>query len=175
MAIKPRAGTGGIEVEGLSETIRALGRYDKKVRAEAVDIFRDEAKAVQAAAKAIARQAPSATKSVAWIGRSATGQGAGIKLNAGKNPRAWATEFGMSKWHQRTWGGTVRGWVQSALSRRTFQPFKGVSFDVSGGSGPGYVIQHTIRRMLPGMEQRVANRMSALLSRELDKARVRRG
>ena len=166
--------SGRIEVEGLSESIRALNKWDKKVKGEAVDIFRDEAKMVQKKAQARLSLVPSAPRK-AVIGRSATGAGAGVKLRGSAFPRAFATEFGMHKWHQRTWGGTVRGWVQSALSRRTFLPYKGVQFDVKGGSGPGYVIQHTLRKVLPGMEERVADRLSKLLTKELNKAGVPRG
>ena len=175
MAAKTRVIGGGIEVDGLAESIRALQKWDKGVRAEAVDIFRDEAKDVQKKAKRLATRAPGATGRTSWIGRSATGQGAGVKMNAGKNPRAWATEWGMESWHQRTWGGTVRGWIQSALRRRVFMPYQGVNFDVKGGSGPGYVIQAAIRRHLPGMEERVANRLQKLLTRELNRAGVPRG
>jgi hypothetical protein len=61
------------------------------------------------------------------------------------------------------------------MRRRTFRPWQGNQFDVKGGGGPGYVIQPAIRRHLPGMEDRVADRLQKLLSRELDKAGVRRG
>jgi hypothetical protein len=167
---------GGIQVEGLSETIRALGKWDKAARKEAVEIFRDEAKAVQSAAKARAPSShPGAPSNTAWIGRSATGTGAGVSLLGAKNGRAAATEWGMHTWHIPRKRGGSTGYVQSALRRRIFKPWVGNQFDVKGGTGPGYVIQTTIRRHLPGMEDRVADKLQALLVRELNKAGVPRG
>lgn len=176
-ANKTRVIGGGVEVEGLKESIRALSRWDKGARSEAVDVFRDEAKAVQSKAKARARDSAASSSSTSWIGRSATGSGAGVKLIGAKgDSRGWATEWGMHAWHIRPWGkSTTRGYVQTAMRRRTFKPYKGVVFDVKGMSGPGYVIQATLRRHLPGMEERVADKLQALLRRELDKAGVPRG
>jgi len=169
---KTRTVGGGIEVEGLAETIRAIGRWDKAVRKEAVDIFRDESKIVQARAQANSRAHYAAPSNNAWIGRSATGQGAGVKLRAAQGSgRGYATEFGMHKWQYRTWGNTIRGTVQSAMRHRTFKPFLGIT----GGLGPGYVIQPAIKAHLPGMDKRVADKLHALLNRELNKAGVPRG
>ena len=176
MASNTQVRGGHIEVEGLAETIRALSRWDKAARKEAVEVFRDEAKTVQASAKANARAHPASPSSGSWIGRSATGQGAGVKLIAKKgNYRAHASEWGMYRWQMRTWSGRIRGYVQSAMKRRTFRPWSGNQFDVKGSSGPGFVIQPAIRKHLPGMEKRVADRLSKILSRELDKAGVPRG
>ena len=169
---KTRTLGGGIEVEGLAESVRAIARWDKGVRKEAVEIFRDEAKIVQAKAKANARAHPASPSHSGWIGRSATGQGAGVKLIARKgDSRAYATEFGMHRWQYRDWAGVVTGTIQRAMRGRTFYPFVGIT----GGVGPGYVIQPAIRQHLPGMEKRVATRLSALLTRELNRAGVPRG
>ncbi len=168
--------SGGIRVEGLDETIRALRRFDKEAGKEAVDIFRDEAKAVQSKAKAVARRGSAAAPSnTSWIGRSATSKGAGVSLLGHKGgQRAHATEWGMGGWQYRTWGGNIRRTTQSAMKRRTFQRWHGSGFDVKGGAGPGNVIQPTIRRHLPGMEKRVATKLHALLNKTLDKAGVKR-
>ncbi len=169
MAVQTR-GT-GIKVEGLDETIRALGKFSKEFRGEAVQIFRDEAKVVQLRAKANASVHPASPRNKAWIGRSATSKGAGVKLKAfhGRG-LGLASEWGMHTW--QLWG---RRTVQSAMSRRTFKPWGGTRFDVGGKSGPGYVIQPAIRAHLPGMEKRVADRLSRLLTKALDRAGVRRG
>ncbi len=165
----------GVYVEGLDETIRALRRFDKEVGREAVDIFRDEAKVVQANAKARAKLDPAAPSNSSWIGRSATSKGAGVTLLGHKGKfRAHATEWGMGGWQHRTWGGEIRRTTQSAMKRRTFRRWHGSGFDVKGGSGPGNVIQPAIRKHLPGMEKRVATKLHALLNRTLDKAGVRR-
>ena len=169
---KTRTVGGGVEVDGLAESIRAISRWDKAVRKEAVEIFRDEAKIVQAKAKANARAHPASSSATSWIGRSATGQGAGVKLIAHKGGgRGYATEFGMHKWHYRDWHGNVQNTIQSAMRGRTFDRFVGIT----GGVGPGYVIQPAIRAHLPGMEKRVANKLSALLTRELNRAGVPHG
>ena len=178
MATKPSVRTSDfVEVVGLDETMRALRKWDKAVGREAVNIFRDEAKKVQSDAKKLARIAggPASPSATNWIGRSATGKGAGVKLIAKKGGhRAHATEWGMWKWHQRTWSGHVRGWIQSMLSRRTFRPWRSNKFTLKVG-GPGYVIQPAIRRNMPGMEKRVADRLMKLLIREMNKAGVPRG
>ena len=174
MAVQTRGGH--IEVDGLEETIKALRKFDKEVGKEAVEIFRVEAKTVQATAKANARAHPASPSSGSWIGRSATAKGAGVKLIAAKGDyRAHASEWGMHRWQIREWGGKVRGYVQSAMRRRTFRPWTGNTFDVRGGGGPGYVIQPAIRQHLPGMEERVAAGLMKILNRALDQAGVRRG
>ena len=173
MAVQTRST--GVQVKGLDESIKALGRYSKEVRGEAVDIFRDEAKAVQGKAQARAAAHPSAPRNKAWIGRSATAKGAGVKLKASHGKGlATATEWGMHKFQHRTWSGSIKGTVQSAMKRRTFRPWKGNNFKVTGNV-PGYVIQPAIRDHLPGMEKRVADKLSALLTRTLDRAGVPRG
>ena len=150
----------GVEVIGLKETVRALGRFRREAGREAVAIFRTEAKKVQARARSHAQAAgPAATGRASWVGRSATQRGAGVRLNA-RTGRAHQAEWGMHRW--QIWG---RGTTQTAMSRRTLQPWRGNQFDVRGGSGPGYVIQPAIRAHLPGMERRVARQMSALLTR----------
>ena len=147
---KTRVVGGGVEVEGLAESIRAISRWDKAVRKEAVEIFRDEAKIVQARAKSNAQRHYAAPSNTAWIGRSATGKGAGVKLRAAPSDgRGYATEFGMDSWQYRNWQGDIKGTVQHAMRHRTFNPFVGIT----GGVGPGYVIQPAIKAHLPGMEK----------------------
>ena len=168
---------GGVEVEGLAESIRALRKFSKEAGREAVDIFRDEAKEVQKKAKRRVRGShPSAPSSTSWIGRSATGKGAGVKLTAkGGDYRAHATEWGRHLHQYKPWNRTDIWRIPQRLMRvRTFNDWSGNQFDVKG-SGPGYVIQPTIRQHLPGMEERVADRLSKLLRRILDREGVPRG
>ena len=174
--VKTSLRTTGVQVEGLDGTIRALRRFSKEAGKEAVDVFRVEAKMVQAKATANAHAHPSSSGATGWIGRSATGKGAGVSLLGSKTRmRPNATEFGMHRFQYRKWGGGIRGTVQRVMRRRTFRAWKGNQHDLSGASGPGYVIQPAIRKHLPGMEERVANRLSNLLRRQLDKAGVPRG
>jgi hypothetical protein len=159
----------GVEVVGLDESIRAIRKFDKKAGAEAVAIFREEAAAVQASARARAAAHPAAPSARGWIGRSATSKGAGVKLIA-RRGRAHATEWGMHR--HELWG---RGFLQRLMQRRTFRPWSGNAFKVTGGGGPGYVIQPAIRDHLPGMAPRVAGKLTLLLRKLLDAEGVPRG
>jgi len=69
---------GGIEVDGLAETINALGKLDKQYKKEAVGIFREVATDVQKRSQAkIGRVGRYPTRQ-GIIGRSATSTGAGV-------------------------------------------------------------------------------------------------
>lgn len=169
MATTQVRGTGA-KVVGLEGSIKAIRKFSKAAGAEATDIFRDEAKVVQAIARANAQAAgAAATKRASWVGRSATAKGAGVKLIA-RTGRAHQAEWGMHRW--QVWG---RGTTQTLMSRRTLRPWSGNAFDVRGGSGPGFVIQPAIRRHLPGMEPRVAGKLTLLMRKLLDAEGVPRG
>ena len=170
MAARTQTRGGGAEVVGLEESIKAIRKFSKEAGREAVDIFRDEAKTVQALARSNAQAAgAAATSRASWVGRSATAKGAGVKLIA-RSGRAHQAEWGMHRW--QVWG---RGTVQSVMQRRTLREWNGNAFKVRGGGGPGYVIQPAIRRHLPGMEPRVAGQLTLLLRKLLDAEGVPRG
>lgn len=154
---------GGIEVEGLAETLRGLKRLDGRWRAEAVDTFRDAAKDVQSTAQGrIGAGGYRLKRARGMIGRSATGTGAGVKLRASRHPYALQAEFGEKVAH-------VHGHPtdQHRLRRRTAGPYRPpTSADMMANTG-GYMIQPAIRARLPHWEREVARRLAALVKRAM--------
>lgn len=149
----------GVEVDGLSETLRALNRFSKEVGKEARDEIREITKVIQMEARAVDAGHASEPASGAWIGRSVTTKGAAIVLRASAKPRALSTEFG-SQTHNVY--GPNR--PQRYMRRRTWRPSR----------PDGYVIQPTIKRRLPWAEREIADRISRVLNRALDQAGVPR-
>jgi hypothetical protein len=162
---------GGVEVEGLAETVKALGKLDPLYRKEAVETFRDAAKDVQKRAKA--RGVPAGYRGPKpRIGRSATRTGAGVKLrtSARSGVPAYAAEFGevVATVYARRVG-------QYRFKQRTAPAFKPpTSSDMMRNTG-GYMIQPVIRARLPHWEREVAERISALIDKALRQAGVPRG
>jgi len=152
---------GGIRVDGLSETIRALGKINPKLKAEAVDVLRDGAKKVQSAAQGrIGTGGYRMGTQRGMIGRSATSKGAGIKLRASKYPWAYAAEYGEASAH--VYGRAVR---QSVFKARTAAPFKPpTSSDLSKNRG-GYMIQPAIRKFIPVMTKDVSVRLTKIFAK----------
>ena len=158
---------GGIEVDGLAETVRALGKLDKEYKREAVDIFRDQSKKVQAQSQALIGKVGRYPKAKGMIGRSATSTGAGVKLRASKYPWAYGAEYGevVASVYGRPVG-------QYRMRRRTHGPFKPpTSSDMAKNTG-GYMIQPTIRRLLPSIADDAGTRMTKLVDKAMRKAGV---
>jgi len=154
---------GGVSVDGLAETIRALGKINPKLKAEAVDILRDGAKMVQAQAQGrIGAGGYRMRRNRGMIGRSATSTGAGIKLRASKYPWAYAAEYGEVVAH--VYGRPVG---QSRFKSRTAPRFKPpTSPDLSKNKG-GYLIQPSIRKLLPVLREDAGERITALVTRTM--------
>ena len=163
-----RTSYGGISVDGLNETIRALGKVDKQLKAEAVDTMRDGAKRVQADAQGrIGAGGYRMKRNRGMIGRSATATGAGIKLRASKYPWAYAAEYGEVV--ANVFGSRVG---QYRMKRRTAAPFKPpTSSDMAKNRG-GYMIQPTIRKRFPHIMKQLDKGMTALIDRAMRKAGV---
>lgn len=161
---------GGLEVDGLAQAVRALNRVSPELRKEAVDIFRDEAKMVQAKAQARIGRVGRYPKTKGMIGRSATGAGAGVKLRASKYPWALQAEYGEKVGH-------VYGhpYGQVAFRRRTAAPFKPPTSSDMGRNKGGYMIQPVIRQQLPFIAKRAGDRMLKLMDKALRRAGVPRG
>lgn len=160
------------EVDGLSEAVKAMSRFDKETGKAARDEMRAAAVKVQKAAQAKSKGRPgggSYPRRLGMIGRSVTTKGAGINLRGKKYPWAWGAEFGA----RRAW---VFGRVttQGKLRRRQFPVWRGSQFVTRGRSGPGWIIQPTIRKMLPQITEEIADGMSKVLSDALTKAGVPR-
>lgn len=160
----------GLQVDGLTEAMKALGRLDKEYRREAVDIFRDVAKDVQSRAQSSIGNAGSYPRKKGMIGRSATSKGAALKLRASKYPWAYGAEYGEIVAH--VYGRPVG---QSRMKRRTMGRHKPpTSSDLFKNTG-GYMIQPAIRKRGPHIIREVDTRMVALIDKAMRKAGVPRG
>ena len=162
MATKVRGG--GVTVDGLSESIKALGAIDKRLEAEAKDAMRDGVKLIQKAAQSRGAPAgyrgPSAAKG--WIGRSTTRAGAGVKLRARAFPWALKAEYGEKTGH--VYGHPTR---QFTFARRTSAPFKPpTSTDLFKNRG-GYMIQPAIRELGPRVTRDASIKLAFLFKKHL--------
>lgn len=160
------------KVDGLTEALRALNRVNKEAGTMARELVREGAKTIQTEAQRRARgRAGGGTypRRMGMIGRSASTKGGAIKLAGSKYPWAWGAEYGA----RRAW---VFGRVttQGRLRRRQFPVWRGNQFVVRGASGPGWLIQPAIRAKLERVLTDMADGLSELISRELDRARVPR-
>ena len=161
---------GGVEVDGLAESIRALKRLDPQYRREAVDVMRDAAKDVQKVAQGnLGAGGGRYPKRRGMIGRSATGTGAGVKLKARRYPWALGAEFGEKTAH--VYGRPVR---QSAMRSRTMATFNPGGGNLATNTG-GYLIQPAIRSRLPHWNREAARRINEIIKRALRAAGVPRG
>ena len=160
---------GGIEVDGLAESIKALGRLDGEYKKEAVEVFRDAAKDVQRRAQANIGAVGRYPGRKGIVGRSATSTGAGVKLRASKYPWAYGAEFGEVV--ADVYGNPVG---QSRFKRRTMGEFKPpTSSDMFTNTG-GYMIQPVLRARLPKIEEQVADALTKLIDKALRDAGVPR-
>ena len=161
---------GGVEVDGLAESIRALNKLNGEYKKEAVGVFREAATDVQKRSqKAIGKVGRYPTRK-GIIGRSATSTGAGVKLRASKYPWAYGAEFGEVV--ADVYGNPVG---QRRLKRRTFGEFKPpTSSDMFANTG-GYMIQPVLRARLPHIEKQVSEDLTALIDKAMRQAGVPRG
>jgi len=165
---------GGIEIDGLSEAINALGKLDKEYKKEAVGIFREVAKDVQIRAQnRIGRVGRYPTRK-GMIGRSATSTGAGVKLRASKFPWAYGAEYGevVANIPQST--GETKQYPQSSYGRRTFGVLKSpTSSDMFKNRG-GYMIQPVIHARQKWIFEKSSNDMTKLIDKAMRRAGVPR-
>ena len=163
--------TGGLKVDGLTESIKALRRLDPKYRPEAIGIIRDIAKDLQRRSqRRIGTGGYRLRKNKGMIGRSATSTGGGLKLRASKYPWAYAGEYGES-----VASVVGRPVGQDRLRRRTARPFKPpTSEDLSMNRG-GYWIQPTIRKRFPKMMDEFDREFIKLIDKAMRQAGVPRG
>lgn len=160
-----------LEVEGLSEALKAINRFDREKGAAARDVLREGAKIVQADARSRMGAGGGRYPSrVGMIGRSASSRGAAIKLAGKRYPWAWGAEFGA----RRAW---VFGRVttQNRLRKRTFPVWRGNQFVVRGRGGPGWLIQPAIRANLERVSTLVADGLDEVLDDAMRSAGVPRG
>lgn len=161
---------GGLEIDGLAESIRALKKLDPGYRKEAVQIMRDVATDVQHRAQAKIGTVGRYPKRKGIIGRSATGAGAAVKLRASKYPWAYGAEYG--EVIATVFDNNI---PQRRFRRRTFGTFKPpTSSDMFKNTG-GYMIQPVIRARLPWIEKTASEDMTRLIDKAMRRAGVPRG
>ena len=161
---------GGVEVDGLAESIRALGKLDGEYKKEAVAVFREAATDVQKRAQARIGAVGRYPTQRGMIGRSATSTGAGVKLRASKYPWAYGAEFGEVV--ADVYGNPVG---QTRFRRRTMGVFKPpTSSDMFVNTG-GYMVQPVLRARLPKIEEQVSEDLTKLIDRAMRQAGVPRG
>ncbi len=164
--------TGGLQVDGLSESIRALKKLGPQYRKEAVNVIRDVTKDIQKRSQDRIGNHPQyrLRRNRSMIGRSATGKGGGVKLRASKYPWAYAGEYGEVVAHVF---GRPRG--QDRFRRRTAAPYKPpTTTDMSKNRG-GYWIQPTIRKRFPHIMREFDTEFVKLIDKAMREAGVPRG
>ena len=173
MARRARDDTFAVRADDLAAAIRALGRFDRDLQAEAKDALRDGAKTIQTAAQKKIPGRPgggSYPRRKGMVGRSRTAKGAGITLRGKKYGYAWGAEYGA----KRAW---VYGRVttQGKLSRRQFPVWRGNQFVVRGKSGPGWIIQPAIRENIDKVTDQIAEDLEAVFAEAMTMAKVPKG
>jgi len=161
---------GGLEVDGLTEAINALGKLDKQYKKEAIQVFREAATDIQHRSQSKIGRVGRYPQKKGMIGRSATSTGAAVKLRASKYPWAYGAEYG--EVIASVYG---RPDAQSDFKRRTFGVFKPpTSTDMFKNRG-GYMIQPTLRARLPKVLDKASKDMTKLIDKQLRRSGVPRG
>ena len=164
--------TGGLQVDGLEDAIKALKKLGPQYRKEAVNVIRDVTKDIQKRSQNRIGNHPNYRLKTnrSMIGRSATGKGGGVKLRASKYPWAYAGEYGE---HVASVFGRNRR--QSSFRRRTAAPYKPpTTTDMSKNKG-GYWIQPTIRKRFPHIMREFDTEFVKLIDKAMRTAGVPRG
>ena len=176
-----------IEVDGWTETLKWLGKVDKEIKKEAVDVLRDGAKKVQseallrmAATPGVRRSSYPLTRGA--IPRRASPKGASVGINrdssSGRNAAIFGAEFGSYVWHVprgNVKGRKARGLSQNSMKRRTFPVWRGNNTTVRGKKGPGWIVLPTLRKWVPKIEGELEKDLNIVIQKGLRKAGVPRG
>ena len=178
-----------IEVDGLKETIKALGKVDKDLRKEAGQITRKYAVMIKSEAWARLQKTPGVsrkkyklTKGALTHRATATAASVGINRSSsvGRNAAIFGAEFGARKATlpiNRGTGkkGSSRGTLQNKMRRRTFPVWRGNATTVRGKSGPGWVILPVLRKRVPQIEEAMETELVARFNLAARRAGVPRG
>lgn len=185
----PASNNPSIDVDGLTESFKFLGRVDKELRKEAVNIIKKNTLKVKTEAQVkylsggagVSRSGyPNATKT--GIIHRASGKGASIGINraSARNPAIFPAEFGADMAMLPVFRGKGkpggRRWVhQGRMRRRTFPIWRGNQFKPRGRSGPGWIVQPTIRRRLPKFDKQLAEDLMPVFDKAARRAGIPRG
>ena len=151
-------GAAGIQVTGLEEAIRGLRRTDRELAREVRKLMREGAKMVALEARKVEAPHASSPSRRSFIQWRADSRGAYVSLNPRKEPRAVADEFGRSVHEVFGRSRPIR-----YMKRATWAPRNETNTNVLDGGG--YVVQPTIRRMLPRLESDLADGLLDLYRR----------
>lgn len=148
---------GGIEVEGLRESIGNLRKWDADFGKAATAELRAAAIDVKKTALGFKPGGSRMGFSNRALGHTATAKGAGVKLRPSADPRALVAEYGEKTAH--VWG---RPYPQAAMKRRTAKPHRPpTSSDLRQNRG-GYMVQPALRSRLPYWDHELARRLTLL-------------
>ena len=175
-----------MNVDGLTESIRFLGKVDKELRKEAVIIIRKNTLKVKAEAQAKYQSAPGVQRKGYPGGKTAivhraSGKGAAVGINrSNRNAAIFPAEFGAFSQFVPKYGGPgVKGrgrWMpQNAMRKRTFPVWRGNQFVPRGRSGPGWIVQPTIRKWMPKFDKQLAEDLMPVFNKAARRAGVPRG
>jgi len=174
-----------IEVDGLKESIRFLGKVDKDLRKEAVNIIKKNTLKVKAEAQRRYMSAPGVRRNGYPGGKTAivhraSGKGASVGINrTARNPSIFPAEFGAYLQAIPNYAGPgkkrrSRSVSQNAMRRRTFPVWRGNQFKPRGSAGPGWIVQPTIRKWMPKFDKQLANDLMPVFNKAARKAGVPR-
>ena len=156
------AGGAGIQVDGLQESIRGLRRVDAELAKEVRREMRNAAKAVAVEARKVDPPHASSPSRRTFITWRADSRGAYVSLNVRREPRAVADEFGRSV--HEVFG---RARPMRFMRRATWAPRNEGNANILDGGG--YVVQPTIRRLLPKFEDDLADALLVLYRKALSR------
>ncbi|RLA51266.1 MAG: hypothetical protein DRQ98_11760 [Gammaproteobacteria bacterium] len=183
------AGDLTIEVDGLKESIRFLGKVGKDLRKEAVNIIKENTVRVKSEAQAKMQTSPGVQRNgypltkTAIIHR-ASGKGASVGINRasskGRNAAIFPAEFGTYQamvpvFRGRGRAGGRRWMGQNEMRRRTFPVWRGNQFKPRGRAGPGWIVQPTIRKWMPKFDKQLAEDLMPVFNEAARRAGVPRG
>ena len=149
-----------IEVDGLEEAIRGLRRVDADTAKAVRKLMRDGAKSIALEARKVDPPHASSPTRRTFIKWRADSRGAYITLDRRREPRAVADEFGRSV--HEVYG---RARPMRYMKRATWSPRNEGNGSILDGGG--YVVQPTIRRLLPRFEEELADGLLKLYRRAL--------
>ena len=176
-----------IQVDGLTESIKFLGKVDKELRKEAVNVLRKGALKIKGESQQRMAATPGVRRSSYPLFKSAiihraSGKGASVGINRaasnGRNATIFAAEFGAgSQWIPYNRGAGKRGRFvpQNSMRRRTFPVYRGNQFKSRGKAGPGWIVQPTIRKWVPKIEDQLEADMEKVFNKAARRAGVPRG
>ncbi len=179
----------GIEVEGLSATIKVLGKVDKGLRKEAGKVVREYAVRIKSEAWAKYQTSPGVRRSgykltKGAVSHRATATKASVGINrqskVGRNAAVFAAEFGaytatVPRYDGPGVKGRFRVYGQNDMRRRTFPVWRGNQTTIRGKSGPGWVIMPILRKRVPQIEKDLNRDLMVVMQGSMRKAGVKRG